>query len=323
MSTSRSQLIDLIEQGCIPADAIDSALGVLGVRPAGRNWRVFVDQLLLWLGGLALGFAVLFFIAYNWQDLGRFAKFGMVEAVIALAVLGYCKLADNSASGKVSLLVAAIALGVLLALYGQTYQTGADPWQLFFNWALLMLPWAVIGRFAAIWILWVALINVSLMLYFQTFRGFFGFVFSSNSSLLWALFIFNTTALVAWQLLAKHWHWLAQSWAIRLLAVGSGASITWLAMYSIFDSREFAAIPAIVWALWLAVMYYAYRKIKLDLFMLAGSCLSAISVIASFFAEHILNHNDAGSFLVLAFIVIAMGGGAALWLKHLHRESLS
>jgi uncharacterized membrane protein len=323
MSTPRRQLIDFIEQGIIPAEKIDAALSVVKVTPDGNSWRTFIDRLLLWLGGLALAFAVMFFIAYNWKDLGHFTKFGMVEGCIVLAVAAYCKLAENSIASKVSLLVASIILGVLLALYGQTYQTGADPWQLFFNWALLMLPWAAIGRFTAIWIVWVALMNVSIVLYYLTFRGIFGFVIGSESGMLWVAFLFNTLVFVAWQLLAATWHWLSERWAIRLLAVSSGVPLTWLVLFSIFDHREAGGFPGLIWALWLVAMYYVYRRIKLDLFMLAGCCLSTITVTVSFFGEHVLRHGDPGLFLFLALIVIVMGGGAALWLKNVYQECQS
>jgi uncharacterized membrane protein len=278
---------------------------------------------LLWLGGLALAFALLFFIAYNWKDLGHFAKFGMVEGFIVLTIAVYCKLAENTIASKVSLLVATISLGVLLALYDQTYQTGADPWQLFFNWALLMLPWAVIGRFPAIWIVWVALMNVSIILYYLTFRGIFGFVFGSECGMLWIAFLFNTVAFITWQLLATTWKWLSERWAIRILALGSGVPLTWLVLVSIFDQREVGGYPGLVWAVWLVAMYYVYRKIRLDLFMLASCCLSTITVTVSFLGKHMLLHGDAGAFLFLAFIVIIMGGGAALWLKNVHQRCLS
>jgi uncharacterized membrane protein len=323
MSTPRRELIDFIEQGIIPAEKIDAALSVVKVTPDGKSWRTFIDRLLLWLGGLALAFSVMFFMAYNWKELGHFTKFGMVEGCIVLAVAAYCKLAENSIASKVSLLVATILLGVLLALYGQTYQTGADPWQLFFNWALLMLPWAVIARFPAIWMVWVALMNVSIILYYLTFRRIFGFVIGSESGMLWAAFLFNTLAFIVWQLLAAAWHWLSERWAIRLLAVGSGVPLTCLVLFSIFDHQEVGGYPGLIWALWLAAMYYVYRKVKLDLFMLAGCCLCTITVTVSFLGKHMLRHGDAGAFLLLALIVIGMGGGAALWLKNVHQECQS
>ncbi len=312
MSTPRRLIIDFIEQGIIPAEKIKIALAIGKVTPGRKSWQTFIDHLLLWLGGLALAFAVMFFIAYNWKDLGRFAKFGMVEGVIALAIAAYCKLAENTIASRVSLMVATISLGVLLALYGQTYQTGADPWQLFFNWALLMLPWAVIGRFPAIWIVWIALMNVSITLYYMTFRGIFGFVIGYETGMLWAVFLFNTLALIAWQLLATTWQWLSERWAIRLLAVSSGVPLTWLVLFSILDHHKVSTTAALIWALWLAAIYYVYRKIKLDLFMLA----------VSFLGKHILHYGDEGGFLLLTLVVIGMGGGAALWLKHVHRESL-
>lgn len=320
MSTLRNQVIELIEQVVIPEEKIDTALTILKITPDGKKWRTFVDHLLLWLGGLALGFAIMFFIAYNWKDLGRFSKFGMVEGVIVLAIVAYCKFTQDSIASKVSMLVATICVGVLLALYGQTYQTGADPWQLFFNWALLILPWAIVGRFSMIWIVWISLINVSIILYHQTFRGMFGIVFSSESTMLWSIFLFNTLALIVWQLLATIWQWLSERWAIRLLATGSGVPLTWLVLFSIFESQEVVVYPSLVWGLWLVAMYYMYRKIKPDLFMLAGCCLSAITVIVSFLSKHILHHNDAGAFLLLALIVVAMGSGAAIWLKTIHQE---
>lgn len=318
MISPRNQIIKLVEQGAIPAEKLGDALTAAKVTPNGNAWRTFIDHLLLWLGGLALAFAAMFFIAYNWNDIGRFAKFGMVEVLIVLAIVAYWKLGGHKVAGKVSLLVATIFLGVLLALYGQTYQTGADPWQLFFNWALLMLPWALIGRFPAIWIVWVVLINLSIVLYHQTFRGVFWFMFGSDTGMLWLVFFFNTLALVAWEFLANIWRWLSERWAIRLLAVGSGVPMTGLVLHAIFDPGNINVFPGLVWAIWLAALYFVYRKIRPDLFMLAGGCLSGIVVLVTFLSKYMLK-NPVG-FLFLALLIIGMGTGAAVWLRNVHRE---
>ncbi len=115
MFSPRNQIIELVKQGAIPVEKTADALAVAGVAPDGPAWRRFIDGLLLWLGGLALAFAVLFFTAYNWQDIGRFAKFGMVEAAMVLGVGVYWKCGDGAVAGKVALLAATILLGVLLA----------------------------------------------------------------------------------------------------------------------------------------------------------------------------------------------------------------
>lgn len=321
MISPRSQFIDLMEQGAIPVDKIGDALKATRVAPNGSAWRTFIDRILLWLGGLALAFAVLFFIAFNWDDIGRFAKFGMVEVLIILAIVVFCTVGHHTTAGKVSILFATICLGVLLALYGQTYQTGADPWQLFFSWAMLMLPWAIIGRCSAIWVIWVMLLNISLILYYQTFGGIFRFMSGSETEVLWLAFILNTLLLISWELVAATWHWMSERWPLRLLATAGGVPLTWLALHSIFDNGS--PLPGIVWSIWLAAMYVIYRRTRLDLFMLAGGCLSGITVVTSFLGKQMLDDLSAGSFLVLSLMVIGMGGGAAFWLKNVHRECQS
>ncbi|TMH00920.1 MAG: DUF2157 domain-containing protein, partial [Betaproteobacteria bacterium] len=52
-------------------------------------------------------------------------------------------------------LLALLGIGGLLAFFGQTYQTGADPWQLFALWALLALPLALAVRGDVLWAPWV------------------------------------------------------------------------------------------------------------------------------------------------------------------------
>jgi len=321
MITKRSQIIELVESGAIPADKVEDALIVVGIVPRNNAWRKFIDQLLLWLGGLSLAVAALFFIAYNWQDMGRFAKFGMVESLMLLTVVAYCRSGEQAVAGRVALLGATILLGVLLALYGQTYQTGVDPWQLFFTWALLMLPWAFIGRLPALWIVWLVLMNISCVLYQQATPGRFWFSHYSGPDIYWQLFILNSLSLAAWELFSKKWGWLSQLWAVRLLAVGSGLPITILVINAILVDRGSVPVAGLVWVVWLATMYAVYRRIKPDLFMLAEGCLSWITVTVTFFGRHILQTGDAGAFLFLALLVIGLGAGAAFWLNHIHQES--
>lgn len=319
MTSPRHLLIHLIECRAIPPAKIADALAVTGVSPDAPAWRAFVDRLLLWLGALALAFAVLFFVAYNWSAIGRFAKFGAVQAAMVLAVVVYWKVGADTVMAKVSLLAATILLGVLLALYGQTYQTGADPWQLFFTWSMLMLPWAIVGRFAAIWLLWVALINLSIVLYYQAFGGVLRLAIFGGTETYWLLFLFNTLALAMWEALAPHRPWMAQRWAPRLVAMGSGVPITLLMLFVIFADETVDVVTGFVWLAWLSAGYVVYRKLKPDLFMLAGGCLSSIVVLVALLAE-ILNGADAGGYLLIAMVVIGLGAGSAMWLKHVHRQ---
>jgi len=315
----RHTLFAWAERGAITD--LRAALGAAGVLPGRRDWRDFLDRLLLWSGAVALAAAVVFFIAHNWNDLGKYAKFGLVEVLLVAAVLAYWRLGTERASGKASLLVAAILLGALLALFGQTYQTGADTWELFANWAGLMLPWVVIGRFAALWMFWVAIVNTAIVFYFLVFPGLLG-VFFSTERQLWMLFAFNTLALAAWELAARRFAWLDERWAPRLLATASGAIVTLLMLQTIFDWKEVSGVAVVVYLAWVGCAYAAYRVNARDVLILAGGCLSIIVVVTAFLAKVLLESRaDSGSFLLISLAVIAMGAASGWWLKQVANEA--
>lgn len=320
MASKRRELVSLIEQGVIPPEQVARAVEVAGVRPASRAWAVFVDRLLLWLGGMSLAFAVLLFVAYNWSEMGRWARFGMVQIALVSAV-GVASWRNSSPTvRRVALTVASLLVGVLLALFGQIYQTGADTWQLFFTWAVLTLPWVWVARFALLWVLWLGLLNLTLGLYFRTWGGPFG-VLAGSDAALWGLFGLNTLALAVWEWGAGYRSWPRQ-WVVRLLAVGGGVPITLLMITLIVDAGLLKSLVLAVYPLWLAALYGVYRFWRPELFMIAGGCVSAISVITLLLSRYLIWEGEwqEGNLLLLALAVFAMGAGAVVWLKRLGRE---
>lgn len=323
MASIRRELVALIERGAIPREQVVRAVALSGLHPSGRAWGVFLDRLLLWLGALALVFGVLFLVAYNWAEMGRLMRFGLVQAALLVAIVVYVWAEVRGAASdlvpRVALMAASLLLGVLLALVGQVYQTGADPWQLFFVWAVLILPWALVARFDVLWILWLGLLNLSLALYFHTWGGLFG-LFGGDTGALWGLFILNTLALLVWELAARRWRWLSLGWPAQLLALGSGTPLTLLMLMYTLDEWADLSAAVMVYPLWLAALYFVYRHWRHELFMLAGGCLSVIVVVTLLLGRHLLWQGGAESFLVLAMAVLAMGAAAVFWLKRLHRE---
>lgn len=104
------------------------------------------------------------------------------------------RLGLERAAGKAALLAASLLVGALLALAGQIYQTGADTWELFAVWALMVFPWVAASRFSALWLFWLGLLNVASSLYFRTWGSFFGLFFDTETQLWW-LFALDTAAL--------------------------------------------------------------------------------------------------------------------------------
>lgn len=314
----RKWVLDWLAGGRLPGDQLDEALKVAQVYPDGASWRQFMDRLLLVTGGLALSVALIFFVAYNWTEMGRLAKFAMLESALVLAVLGYWRWAMRPVVATVMLMMATLGLGALLAYFGQTYQTGADPWQLFFYWAVLMSPWAIAGRAAVVWLFLIALLNLTALLYMHTFRGFFWIFPDGEQGLLWMLCVLNGSAWCLWEVAARVFQWQPDRWAVRLLAVATGTPLTVLAVAHLYDEEASRALW--VWLAWIPALYGFYRYVLRDLFMLAGGCLSATIVITAFLSRHLLYGNDADLFLLLALLVIGMGAGSASWLRSIHRE---
>jgi len=320
MKHDRQDILDWSEAGRIAPEALRRALEAGGVLPDRDQWRDFLDRLLLWLGVVMVASALVFFLAYNWEALGRYARFALAEGLLlaALAYLGAKGV--ERAAGKAVLVSAAIFTGALFALIGQTYQTGADPYELFAVWALAILPWALLGRLPALWILWLALVNLAVVLYFQAFRGVFGVLFGPERQL-WLLFGLNTLALAAWELLARTgFDWLRERWAARVIATAGGACITALAMFAVLDTQG-AWLELLVWLAWIGAAYAVYRRRLKDVYVLAGGVLSAIVVVASFLSRHLLDrHFEAGGLLLIGLVVIGMSAAGGYWLKQVAGE---
>ncbi|WP_271910204.1 DUF2157 domain-containing protein [Vreelandella alkaliphila] len=324
MATTRRKLMSLIEQGVIPPEQVPLAVKVAGLHPSAHAWALLIDRLLLWLGGLALACAVLFFVAFNWSDMGRLPRFALVQAALVLSA-GIAVWGSASVMlFRVALTAAFLLIGVLLALVGQVYQTGADPWQLFFLWSLLTLPLVWVARFDALWVAWIGLLNLSVWLYSSTWGGILGSVFFTDNAALWGLVLINLAAQVVWECGAQRRGWPGR-WAICLLALGSGVPLT-LLMMAWVSGETHALTPIVaVYPVWLAVLYGVYRQWRLELFMLAGGCVSLIAVVTLLLARYVLWEGqwNEGGLLLLAGAVFAMGAAAVMWLKRLNAEEAS
>lgn len=138
-----------------------------------HDWRVFLLQTCLTLAVLLLGGALICWVAANWAGWSRLQRLTGAQLALTTVTLGAVVLLWRARASRQSprsaaaglLGLACVALGALLALLGQTYQTGADTWELFAAWAVLMLPWAVAARSGSVWILWMAVVNTGLALW--------------------------------------------------------------------------------------------------------------------------------------------------------------
>ncbi len=302
--TTRAQLLQWTERGHLPPHHLERALRLTGSLPTDAQWQQFLSRLLLAAGTLLLGSGIIFFFAYNWNSLPRFARFGLVEGLLlASTALAWWKTPSHPV-GRAALFLSALLTGALFALIGQTYQTGADPWELFALWSVLLLPWAFVARQPDLWLLSLLLANVALGL--QPW-------YRLHST--WQHCALNLAALAAWELLAPQ-----PRLAPRLAGAATGVSFTLFALGAIFSSSPPAT--AFLYLLWLPATIYVYVQVRRDLFMIAGALLSSIVTITAL-CLHSLSSRLGDSIFTLfliATLVIALSGASAKWLQHLARE---
>jgi len=219
MHDARAEILQWVNEGVLPRERVHDALRTAGVTPSAAQWRDFLERSLTWLGATLVAAAAVYFVAANWQALGRYAKFALIEGalVVALACVWWREL--DSLAGRVALFAAAVLTGVLLALVGQVYQTGADTFELFALWAAAITAWVMVGRQPALWLLWLALVNIAVVLYFRILAGqamsLTGLLFAPRDAL-WVVFVLDAAALALWEWLASR----TGGW----LAVHAGAS---------------------------------------------------------------------------------------------------
>ncbi|WP_298943890.1 DUF2157 domain-containing protein [uncultured Psychromonas sp.] len=323
MPSSRQIVNDFIKRGYVEPAKINDVLNDTQVSPSISNWFTFIDRLLLCLGALSLAFSVLFFIAYNWDNWGHFGKFALIESLLIATIFIYWISKKDGLKAQITLLVSCLMVGVLMAFFGQTYQTGADPWTLFFFWALLITPWVVIARFGPLWFSWLGLLNIALILYIDSFGSPLVLFLSADSNIWGALFLLNSIALIALELSSQRFTYLSPRWLARGIASLVGSMITFIVIDTITDSHDTNLLPYLFWGVFIVSLYVVYRHLRHDLFMLAGGCLSSIVVIIAVCIDNLNEDYIEVFFLLMPVLIIGLTSMATIWLKKVNKEMSS
>ncbi|TDS12315.1 DUF2157 domain-containing protein [Sphingobacterium paludis] len=137
------------------------------VYPNTKAWQKFLRIFFLILG---VGFSILgviFFFAYNWADLHKFAKIGIIEALVCGITLLAINPKFSTQTKNILLTGSSLLVGALFSIFGQIYQTGANAYDFFLAWTLFVTIWVIIARFAPLSLFYLVLVNSTLILYEQ------------------------------------------------------------------------------------------------------------------------------------------------------------
>ncbi len=312
----RRAVAELYAHGQINAQAVSRALKFLYPYD---QWGVWIARILLFLGSSLLLAGVVYFFAFNWARISPMVKFGMIEAGLFGCLAGAVILKVQSLGGKLLLLSASVLVGVFLAVYGQVYQTGADAYQIFMAWAILISGWVVISNFVALWLIWLIVLNL--------FAGFYWdqAAFPSKEMEMMIFFylaLLNSAFLFAGEFVArKGVVWMQARW-VRAFIAFIVLGISFAPMVMFVGLEKFATFSIIVSAaLGLALhiaIFLLYRYKFHDMWILAMTLLSGC-VLAVFAAIRFITQGfkefEPIILLFLGVITMVIFALSALYLR--------
>lgn len=312
-----AQLHDLVQRYTLTPSQVYGLWRIASQPPA--HWLTYLRRVLQLLAALLLGAGLIFWVAAHWPEQSRSFKLNLLQAAVLLpGVLALLLPRLRTAL----LLLALLAFGGLLAFVGQTYQTGADAWQLFAAWAALSFFWLLLARSDGLWSVWLVIAGTGLALW-------------SGEALLNPLGdLFRR---------APHHVLLLACWIPLLLWPWLLPYLRGCAVHSVRSSRLVAALLALsVWTgegLWgvfteagLGLYATACALVMLTLLLAWRQRAQAVLALALLAANVLflggcarLLFSDGGSDLVAAFysmaLLAAMSIGFSVrWLHRLHKE---
>jgi uncharacterized membrane protein len=298
---TRPLLQTIAGENALSPQAIDAALELSGLRPTPPQSLAFALRALNFAGVLSIAAGVIFFVASNWQHFPPLTRFGIIEAPLLAALLFALISGPQHFSGQLALFFAILNTGALLALLGQTYQSGADTYTLFAYWALLNLPLAIAARYTPAWALWFLIANTAILLY-------------PNDRLPCALtFYANLAAFTMTESFYRYPRLLpnlgrGESWLRRALLAASVASgtisiLVWIATNSTSAFPSSTLDILLFCAACAAIAIYTWNH-KVDIFPFALLSLSFIAISTAYLAR-IIGAYDPFFFLLYAFYILA------------------
>ena len=305
---TRQQISRLYFAGLLDQEARLYAFELLNPR---RLWTVWASRLLLILGAALILAGIIFFFAANWNSFSGMVKLGGIEVGLVVCLAGAWLYGLERLSGKVLLLGAGVLVGVFLAVFGQEYQTGADAWDLFAQWSILIFGWVLLARFVPLWGVWLVVTNVAVALFVEQKDIFRGGAEINGYALLAVL---NGAVLVARELACSRGvSWLQGKWT-RLPLV---FAVLWVLLIpvlaSIVDYDQEYVFSLLIGLAGGAFMYWFYRFRTRDMWCFSAACLFWALIVEVCVARAVFEGYTGGRdspLLFMAMVTIGIFAGA-------------
>ncbi|MEO8018977.1 MAG: DUF2157 domain-containing protein [Pseudomonadota bacterium] len=324
----RGELDGLAEFYSLDSRRTETMLELAEARPSRAEAIHFFANCLRIGGVLSLASALVFFVAANW---GRFAVVGRF-ALVEIALVGCTAVAfarpPPEFIGRGASFLAFITTGALLALFGQTYQTGADVYELFLMWALLGLPLVVVAQWSVASAAWILVLNTALALFCGA---------HPTGGLLWAaiesrhlrpaLLIISAGMinLALWFALEVRPIGAAPDWVRRFILSCAFGFGTWGGVLAVaggspgYGESQFDAASVFLLAIAMAwVGSYTVRR-RTDVYPLAV-VMGTFIIVSLVWLGRAVEFRDEGTFLLLALWLVGTSTAAGAILTSLTRR---
>ena len=279
------------------------------------SWQRYLNLLFLLLTVGFLTSGVVTLIAANLDYFSDLAKiYGLQTLLVVTVVLGiYCFIRESRRQTKEKLkwktyslfFVVSVLIGGLFALVGQTYQTGADVWQLFAVWTLCQLPFLLLFPNVASALLFAATANVAFYLFNEQ---------NSHNSMCYAVLI-NAGLLVISELFSKafhdqHWRILPKVFLVLTFASLFGLIVIYDMYFYAYVWGELGRSPlsSLIIAIPALITLYVYQKYRFDFINLIISVIALLGAYC-FLASLLIHDVEEGGVLGLigfTFTVMAI-----------------
>ena len=313
---TRAELDQLARHYALDSRASATLLDLAGARPGRTEALTFLARCFRYAGVLSIGASIVFFVAANWSEIPVFGRFALLEILLAVFVaIGLFKPPPRF-FGRAAMLLAFTTTGALLALFGQTYQVGADIYELFLGWALLGLPFAIAAQWGVVSAAWICVLDLALCL----FCG-----WNPHGGFLWVLFErFTTTHALLFASALNIGLWIAferlewravPGWVRRMILFFGLCFVTWLGFVGVFAGDRWDAagedwLAIIGPAVFIAGILIAALARRQDVYPLALALGSLVFIVTCWIARALQGTNEAVFFVIALWLVVTstLGG---------------
>ena len=288
------------------------------------SWQRYLNLLFLLLTVGFLTSGVITLIAANLDYFSDLAKiYGLQTLLVVTVVLGiYCFIRESRRQATEKLkwktysifFVVSVLIGGLFALVGQTYQTGADVWQLFAVWTLCQLPFLLLFPNVASALLFAATANVAFYLFNEQ---------NAYNSMCYAVLI-NAGLLVISELFSKafhdqHWRILPKVFLVLTFASLFGLIVIYDVYFYAYAWGELGRSPlsSLLIAIPALITLYVYHKYRFDFINLIISVIALLGAYC-FLASLLIRGVEEG--VVLGLIGFTFTVMAIKWLVKLYKQ---